>query len=266
MYKPPIIVGGVGGSGTRLITQVLQDQGVFMGDSYVNDSMDDTAFTFLFKRCDATRLTDKQFDERILIHTAIHLGTRKLTLNDRSILHAIYNSRTAQDYLYRREAVYRSVISTRSPHMTRARWGWKEPNSHVVLVQLLRTYPKLRYIHVVRNGLDMMFNSNQNQVKFWKKFTKLTHRVSLDYWIEVHRKIVALKQQYPDNIFILKYEDFCENPEQIMTQLMHFLNLPTTSKKIDIRPSADVNIYQIHPEVTVTESDKLALAVVGYDV
>jgi hypothetical protein len=264
MDNSPVIVGGIGGSGTRLITQVLQNQGVYMGGKFMNESMDDTLFTFLFKRCDSMQLTDDQFDHRISIHTAAHLGTRNLTLQDRSELVAIYESRTSQDYLYRREKVYRTLISSSVPRVTHGRWGWKEPNSHVVLSHLLRVYPDLRYIHVVRNGLDMMFNSNQNQVKFWKKFTKLTYRVRLNYWIEVHNKIIALKQQYPDNIFVLKYEDLCINPDQIMNQLTNFLNLPRNTKKIDIRPSADVNIYQAHPEVSITESDRSVLNLLGY--
>ena len=29
-------------------------------------------------------------------------------------------------------------------------WGWKEPNSHVILERLMRRFPDMKYIHVMR--------------------------------------------------------------------------------------------------------------------
>ena len=45
----PIVIGGIGGSGTRVVTQLLQSLGFDMG-SDLNESLDDLGFTALFKR------------------------------------------------------------------------------------------------------------------------------------------------------------------------------------------------------------------------
>src|SRR5690606_16779845 len=46
-------------------------------------------------------------------------------------------------------------------------WGWKEPNSHIFLDYLCKSIPDMKYIHVCRNGLDMAYSTNQNQLKLW---------------------------------------------------------------------------------------------------
>jgi hypothetical protein len=48
MRGPDIIVGGVGGSGTRLVSLILQALGVRTGPDF-NESLDDLFFTLLFK-------------------------------------------------------------------------------------------------------------------------------------------------------------------------------------------------------------------------
>jgi len=47
--EAPVAIGGVGGSGTRLIAQCLKELGYFIG-SDLNESNDNLLFTALFKR------------------------------------------------------------------------------------------------------------------------------------------------------------------------------------------------------------------------
>ena len=49
----PVAVGGVGGSGTRLIASMVSSLGYEMG-SNLNHSQDDLTFAVLFKRPDST--------------------------------------------------------------------------------------------------------------------------------------------------------------------------------------------------------------------
>ena len=47
-------------------------------------------------------------------------------------------------------------------------WGWKEPNSHLMIRHLHRHFgDRLRYVHVIRNGLDMAQSRNQLQLIRW---------------------------------------------------------------------------------------------------
>lgn len=45
----PIVIGGVGGSGTRLIAEIVMDMGFYLGDM-LNQSKDLLYFSLLFKR------------------------------------------------------------------------------------------------------------------------------------------------------------------------------------------------------------------------
>lgn len=45
----PIVIGGVGGSGTRVVTAVLQELGVYIGYD-LDQAMDNLLFLLLFKR------------------------------------------------------------------------------------------------------------------------------------------------------------------------------------------------------------------------
>src|SRR5260370_20821937 len=51
--------------------------------------------------------------------------------------------------------------------MTRegTRWGWKEPRSIYFLPFLDQHWPGTKFIHVIRDGRDMAFSSNQNQLR-----------------------------------------------------------------------------------------------------
>ena len=72
-------------------------------------------------------------------------------------------------------------------------WGWKEPNTHLLLPYLVRRFPDMRYIHVVRHGLDMAFSSNQNQLATWGEQFQIPADLpppvrSLRYWIAAQRR------------------------------------------------------------------------------
>ena len=53
----PVAIGGVGGSGTRLIAQLLMELGVYMGSDR-NDANDNLWFTLLFKRIEILFASD----------------------------------------------------------------------------------------------------------------------------------------------------------------------------------------------------------------
>ena len=53
-----MVIGGIGGSGTRVVAQVVRDAGIAIGAD-LNASLDNLVFSFLFKRTDLWPLEDK---------------------------------------------------------------------------------------------------------------------------------------------------------------------------------------------------------------
>lgn len=113
-------------------------------------------------------------------------------------------------------------------------WGWKEPNSQLFIAHLHRYFgDRLRYIQVVRNGLDMAYSKNQHQVRRWGSLFGVqvqsalpTRRESLDYWIRSNESAILHGKQLPPGQFmILNYDELCAAPRAGVEKIIVFLGL-----------------------------------------
>jgi hypothetical protein len=94
--------------------------------------------------------------------------------------------------------------------------------------------PNFKYIHIVRNGLDMAFSKTTWQARHWSHFFGLPFDEAtlfpvhqLRYWTIANR--VALdygEAQMPGRFLAISYEDFCENPAHHIDQITTFLDVP----------------------------------------
>ena len=78
-------------------------------------------------------------------------------------------------------------------------WGWKEPNTHVFLEHLAEALPALRYVHVMRDGVEMAFSGNQAQLHNWHALYGVERpahaseapRASLRYWLRANERALS---------------------------------------------------------------------------
>ena len=87
----------------------------------------------------------------------------------------------------------------------------------------------MKYIHVIRNGLDMAYSENQNQLIYWGKCfmqgdVEISPKNSLKYWCTVHQKLFEYSKNMNENFYLFNFEEFCQNPKIGMEKLMSFLN------------------------------------------
>jgi len=273
---PYVVVGAVGGSGTRLIASILYALGMNMG-TYLNESFDNNVFVFLFRRVQTLNLSDDmfQFYMNIMYKT---FGMRQETLGmNRGITKMESDlidqlSRTGgQQFTERKlrqhaniikqmirkgpqeglnekskemlEKILESIPLTQRP--LESKWGWKAPNSHVIMSRLHHLFPKMKYIMVIRNGLDMAFSDNKNQLELWGNtvFDKAnmqdpnwmeSPRLALKYWCIVHKKILNEAKEMGKKFYLLRYEEMCERPREAMEQLLRFLEVKPTQELVDI--------------------------------
>ena len=227
---PPVAVGGVGGSGTRLIAGLLRDSGIFMGNQ-LNASNDLLWFTLLFKHEHACDMEDEEFDQLVDILVAGLAGGAPLDAGALARVAELADAATARDPGLQAAAAASSLVEAAARPAHRRRWGWKEPNTHIVIERLWQRLPDLRYVHVVRHGVDMAFSSNQNQLALWGRRVlgstgDLSPRRSLRYWCRVHRHQQALFAANSQRMYWLDYDDFCREPEEEFARLARFLQLP----------------------------------------
>lgn len=255
--RGPIVIGGLGGSGSRLIADIMMRSGVYMG-SDLNEARDNLWFTFLFKRLEIRQSTIAELQSLCAIFTQLMLSRLPLTPAQLSCLehladsgHVIYSA----DWLDNRLASMRE--SLKKPPDNIAVWGWKEPNTHILLPRLLPHFSGMKYIHVVRNGLDMAFSRNQNQFRLWgpsilpEDEQSLCPRNALKFWCATQRNFIAIQQEMPQQTFQVNFDRLCENPWPELVRLLEFSGLQVsleTMKELSLLPQRpeDDHRYKQH--------------------
>ena len=240
MESNPIIVGGVGGSGTRVFAESLLAAGL-RTLSDINQASDAQGCALLFKRPGVLKdLEDGEPFEQLwsILEAAIH-GDRRLNKEDRRLLKEL--SRKGRPYQYK------SWLRTRAKKLKKAaagraqtgQWFLKEPNLHMVAPKALEIRPELRFVMAVRHGVDMAFSRNQQQLAVWgatildEPDLEKNEVASLRYWCAVHKRIAAFKEQEPDRVLILSFDQLCSAPEVVLPQLFEFSGVEPTAALIE---------------------------------
>lgn len=226
-YRTPIVVGGIGGSGTRLIAQLMKDMNYYMGND-LNAAQDNLWFTLLFKRHETYRSRGALFDACLETFLTTMTGHRVLNTSQQELVHKVACEHRDQHFLDWLQLRAQTLLANRVAIDANTNWGWKEPNSHLYLDRLAQRLPNLKYIHVMRNGLDMAFSQNQNQFKLWGHIFlgdtfPITPANSLKYWCHVQQRITRIGQNLGDRFLLLNYDEFCNQPERGLKKLLHFL-------------------------------------------
>jgi hypothetical protein len=234
----PVAVGGVGGSGTRLIASILRELGFYLGQD-LNCALDNLWFTLLFKRHLALDCSDTEFAYLLEIFKKAMCGAWVLSPGEIALVKAAAASDRQQhdsEWLSHRA---RSLIRECSGGLRgNSRWGWKEPNTHVVLPRINKLMPRMRYIHVARNGLDIAYGSNQNQPRMWgSRFldgdaVEVSPRYSLKYWVAVHRRIVEAGSEMGERFLVVNYDRLCRNPSSELSGLIEFAGFEASEDRL----------------------------------
>lgn len=237
---PIVAIGGVGGSGTRLIAEIAQKLGVYMG-SDLNESMDNLLFTLLFKRVELWPIEKNlnEIQDAIKIFVQYMQGSKVLGKNDIRYIYSLTNDRIQHNSEWLNARVDH-LLSNQCKYTPQNVWGWKEPNSHIFLPEIIKLLPKLKYIHVIRHGLDMAYSNNQNQVKLWGKkvfsdeFNSSLPQSSFKYWAWTHKRLVEIATKPNNGILIINFEKFCSSPRDGIDKIARFLEIQMPSSRIEI--------------------------------
>ncbi len=279
MKYSPVAIGGVGGSGTRLIADILIQMGYYMGDD-LNGSTDNLWYTLLFKRQNLWPLKDnlEKYSKAYKLFIKIMTESTQLTLEEKQYLQKISHSERLQhtsDWLQERAL---NALSKKKSIQAMQPWGWKEPNTHIALPELLNITPNMKYIHVMRHGLDMAYSNNQNQLAFWGQQLlnknaplKITPENSFHYWCTVHKRILDIGQDMGENFLLLNYDDFCLHPKKEVSALEEFLSIklsPQDLIKIEklISIPNSLGRYKTESVTGFNDSDLNFLQSLGYSI
>jgi len=217
----PTITGATGGSGTRVIARILGAGGAFIGSNRnrAEDSMPLAAFCDLWATVYAAR------EGLFVDHETRWLETAMA----RSFATAL-------------------VDHFGQPEPTARPWAWKVPTSIYLLPFFHGQFPHMRFVHLVRDGRDIAFSENQNQlIKFglpylgWKEREErrqLYRRAqkpagSIKLWSQANLAAADYgERELGDRYLRIRFEDLCADPVAVVGRLLDFAGLDGNAQEI----------------------------------
>jgi hypothetical protein len=250
----PVVVGGIGGSGTRVVVEIMRRLRIYTG-SNLNKAGDNKWFSLLCKLprwdLDPDGPDGPQVRRSLQVLEKAMTGVLVPTRDDRRAISAVVSRCSAwakqgdlrddrtDERLHDVAATLgqaRVGVPTEAPL-----WGWKEPNSHL-FVPHLRAYfgDRLRYVHVIRNGVYMAHSRNQAQLQRWgsqfgiEEGMSTSPQRSLDYWIASNKLAIARGRAMPEGTFhLVNHDDLCASPRQEVPRLVQFLGVETPKAELE---------------------------------
>jgi len=262
----PVIVGGVGGSGTRVVTQILQELDFFIGNDLGN-ALDNRIFSLLFKRVNWRKKSDyKEIKTYLEIFERYMFGEKLSCSHNRQVLKILFDPKIKRKP-YQIFGLIRFFLKKKGK--VKKRWGWKEPNTHIYLESFLRYFKDMKYVHLVRHGLDMAFSENNKQLYTWgpyfgidvpKEKNKLPLS-QLDYWIVTNNKVRDVCKKNKDRCLLLNYDDLCSHPKKTLKKLLKFLEIEVDKPKLERlsklpRLPSSIGRYKRHGDFFTEEQKK----------
>lgn len=232
----PVLIGATGGSGTRIFAKICIDVGIYMG-AKLNESLDSLSFYDFYNFWINKSWNRNQFD----------------------------NDQTAQRDKDFRQCVadHRAAI----PH-TNARWGWKGPRSMFLVELFYKHYPGLKFIHVVRDGRDMAYSENQNQlhahgqVLLGMQFGNLRKPYcSILLWNVINRSVAKFGESVMGDRYLrIRFEDICTKPVLTGRLLIDFLGCHDADVRAlthSVRVPVSIGRWRLQPQEEIEKLEEL---------
>ncbi len=238
-----MVIGGVGGSGTRIVADMVRGLGTDLGND-LNDSSDNLWATLLLRR--PVWYRENRLDGGHEIDRALTVLER--TMNGRlEVDAAVEHLLEGASHELREQGLseawtrarIKNMIERRSSGAVRTSWGWKEPNSHVYVEFIARHFTDALYVHVIRHGLDMAFSTNQWQVRTWGWLFGITTTdivdpaTSLDYWLKANQAAMTVAARtFGPRFLLVDYDALCVTPEREARRIASFVGAEPSSAEL----------------------------------
>jgi protein-tyrosine sulfotransferase len=124
------------------------------------------------------------------------------------------------------------------------------PHTLLHLETMARIYPHARFIHVVRDGRDVVASLNQRD---WidpatgeKVWCCQDPEAGAEYWVHVVDAIRKQGERFPDRYLEITYEDLVAHPEVVMRHVLAFLGERWEPRVLDhIQPEPKIELTDL---------------------
>ena len=113
--------------------------------------------------------------------------------------------------------VYRYHGEYRNAHFTR--WGDKTPRNVNCMNELSRVYPRARFIHLLRDGVDVVHSWSKRRKHFGDM------KGGARRWKNALINTRSFAQCAPSRLIEIRYEDMVRKPEAVLRNICRFIDL-----------------------------------------
>jgi len=233
----PSITGATGGSGTRVVARIVRTAGLYTGEK-LNPYEDAVELGFY---------SDRWIDRYVEAGGDVGAGTyAEMEADLRGVL---------ADHL--------SIVTDGA-----VAWGWKEPRSIYLLRFWSETMPDVRFLHFLRDGRDMAFSENQNQLTkhgaavLGDDLRKAkTHTRSIALWNRVNLAAADFgERELGPRYMRVRFEDLCAEPAATIGAILDFFGLEGDAEAAaaEVRPPDSLGRWQLRRRKVIDELTETA--------
>jgi hypothetical protein len=199
----PVLVGAVGGSGTRVVARILAHAGFHIGAD--RNAAEDSEPVMNF------------YD--VWLRPYLECGSAWPA--GQAAAAAAAFSRAIEDHR-------RGIPDANAP------WAVKVPRTLLMLPCWREAFPAARFIHGVRNGLDMAYSADDNQLRMFQDLLLTAAEQELPrplramaYWRTANLRAAAFaRESFPGRYHVVRFEELCRNPGTVIKELTAFVKAP----------------------------------------
>ena len=205
----PVVIGAIGGSGTRVFAKIVRHAGLFIGND-LNPQEDSQPFIDFY-------------------NIWVPLYVQKIYHYEADIDRVLKSNFM--------DCVEQHLNGIENPNQL---WGIKNPKSIHMIPLWHNVFPKMKFIHVVRNGLDIAYSKNQGQFQCYKDLI-YDRRIENVYgqpgiilfWSRVNQLVAQYGETYlKDQYLRIRFEDLCLQPEVVVQEIFEFLDVSDSYKLV----------------------------------
>ena len=271
---PPCIVAAIGGSGTRLVANILLEHNFYLGGCF-NRALDNLWFNYLMTGV-APFSGSLEASRRLSLFIKRMYAPAAWSAKDiqevNSVRNALIEEGIDVDGMNNYKLPY--ITLTRIPNEPElrrpGRIGWKLPWSYLFADEIFKLLPEAKMLFVMRNPLDLVYSRNQNQLmRFGKYFGFDSNQVSpgsrLSFYLAVFDYVLSISRKY--RISIVKFEDIIQYTEQTISEIGDFFKLNFDSNRVRalVTDPGTIGRYKKFPIHNFDNTDLSRLKKFGYE-
>jgi hypothetical protein len=275
----PVLVIGMHRSGTRLLAEVLDGLGIFMGADRQADS---ESVTFMLLNEAILHQCGAFWSEPMAAHFVLAEPATVAQL-----------ARSVADTLERQIQNYWGPTGTEAgPGAGRARrCGWKDPRNTFTLPVWRHLFPDLKVIHIVRHGIDVAASLARRHAEALRSATNQTVpsplavirdealgvlssrrgwilSEALTMWEQYVEKARLQSAELEDNALEIRFESLLGQPRQVIADIARFCEVPDATVGTELLERLNSTrscAYKRDPAlVEFAESERAILERYGY--